>query len=215
MERIFFIVRADVKKWRGRWYGLLKGGWGEERRYDSAVLKIKERTIPRANQRVECYVKGLDPCNLEPVEQMNPPKPTQGKMAYPGVVRGPGLPQFPQPGKGRERSRSRSKSTDRNYNTSADIAGLKAIYGSQSFDLLRSPKESEQRIRASSPASKLREYQLRDEHNRPHVEKLYGVSKRVQKALGDHEDLEKAVHEGSVPPNTDGSPSGMVNNDDI
>jgi hypothetical protein len=215
MERIFFIVRADVKKWKGRWYGLLKGGWGDERRYDNAVLKIKERTIPRANQRMECYVKGLDPCNLEPVEQVNPPKPTQGKTPYSGAVRGPGLPQgSSHPGKGRERSRSRSKSADRNY-IAGDIAGLKAIYGSQSFDLLRSPRESEQRIRASSPASKLREYQLRDEHSRPQVEKLYGVSKRVQKALGDQEALSKASHEGSVPPNTDGSPSGTENKDEI
>jgi hypothetical protein len=45
-ERVHFIVKVDDNKGKGRWYGLLKRDWTNERRFDSDVLSIKDRIIP-------------------------------------------------------------------------------------------------------------------------------------------------------------------------
>jgi hypothetical protein len=189
-ERIHSLVKANPDRWKGRWYGLLKREWGEEKRHDQQQLTVKERFIPKSSARLESFTKGLDPGNLEPVESpnRNAPnvskyQPREGNRMINGFGISPG-PNYLGLGD-RERGRSRSKSRGREDSVKAfDISNLKALHKEHSFDTLKSPKEAEARLRASSPSTRIHDYQKIEGENKPQTKLMYGIGRRPVIAEG-------------------------------
>ena len=189
-ERLHLLVKANPNRWKSRWYGLLKREWGDERRHDQQQLTVKERFIPKASARAESFTRGLDPGNLEPVEaqgrvtsSVNKYQPRDGSR----MIKGYGISPSPNyQGLGdRDRGRSRSKSKGREEpSRPSEVANLKALYKDHSFDVLKSPKESESRMRASSPMTKIHDYQKSEVENRPQTLSLYGIARRPVTAEG-------------------------------
>jgi hypothetical protein len=183
-ERIHSLVKANPDRWKGRWYGLLKREWGEEKRHDQQQLTVRERFIPKSSARLESFTKGLDPGNLEPVESpnRNAPnvskyQPREGNRMINGFGISPG-PNYLGLGD-RERGRSRSKSRGREDSVKAfDISNLKALHKEHNFDTLKSPKEAEARLRASSPSTRIHDYQKIEGENRPQTKLMYGIARR-------------------------------------
>jgi hypothetical protein len=68
VHKLEFLVKATARRGADRWYGLLKAQSGSDGKKDIGTLSIRERAIPRLNDRPESRVKGLDPVNLEPME---------------------------------------------------------------------------------------------------------------------------------------------------
>ena len=201
-ERVHMLVRVSSLRWKGRWYGILKKEWGGETRYDSR-LTVKERAIPRFNTRTEALSKGLDAFNIEPVEHHAPSmmRTSQNYKAGGGkesgkIIKSYGIPPGPhnQGFGGRSRSRSRSRSREsRVTGDQSERMNLKSLYKDQTFDLLKSPKEAETRIRADSPSTRLQEFQKREGESRPQVQKIYGINKQQGPILSQ---LTTQVHAG-------------------
>jgi hypothetical protein len=104
-----------------------------------------------------------------------------------GISPGPNYQGLGDRDRGRSRSRSRGKDgSDR----TADIANLKALHKDHGFDMLKSPKEAESKLRASSPSTSLREYQKIEGESRPQTKLIYGIARKP------------GVAEGRIPVNT-------------
>ena len=77
MEKIELLVKASSGN--DKWIALLKKSYGTEDRYDSGVLTIKEKNIPKPKDRQGSNTRGLDFGNLEPLEYV-------GKIGNSNVV---------------------------------------------------------------------------------------------------------------------------------
>jgi len=196
-EKVHLLVKANPDRRKGRWYSLLKREWGDERRHDQQQLTVRERFIPKASARAESFTKGLDPGNLEPVEAPNRSTSNIYKNQHNRdsnrLIKGYGISPGPNyQGLGdrdRDRSRSRSRGKDGSDRT-AEITNLKALHKDHSFDMLKSPKEAESKLRASSPSTSLREYQKIEGESRPQTKLIYGIARKP------------GVAEGRIPVNT-------------
>jgi hypothetical protein len=78
VHKLEFISKARGPNGTDRWYGLLKSSTGTDGRRDVGLLSIRERNIPKLNDRPESRVKGLDASNLEPMEELNEKPMTLG-----------------------------------------------------------------------------------------------------------------------------------------
>jgi hypothetical protein len=183
-ERLHLFVKANPDKWKGRWYGLLKREWGDEKRHDQQLVTVKERFIPKASARAESFTKGLDPGNLDPIESLNKnPNNTnkyQANREGARMIKGYGISPGPNyQGVGdRDRGRSRSRSRGKYDVRPSDVASLKALYKDHNFNTLKSPKEAETKMRASSPSTSTHDYQKAEGENRPQMKLLYGVARK-------------------------------------
>jgi len=199
-ERVYMLVRVNSTRWKGRWYGILKKEWGEEKRYDSR-LAVKERAIPRFITRTEAFSKGIDAFNIEPVEHHTPSmmRANQNYKAAGGkdggkMTKGYGILPVPQPQGFVSRSRSRSRSRESRVTADqSERMNLKSLYKEHTFDLLKSPKETETRIRADSPSTRLQEFQKREGETRPQVQRIYGINKQQGPVLSQ---LTTQIHAG-------------------
>jgi hypothetical protein len=134
---------------------------------------------------MESFTKGLDPGNLEPMELQkgptNPGKYQQNRDSN-RIIKGYGIAPAPNyQGLGdrdRGRSRSRSKGRDEGFRP-IDVANLKALYKDQSFNMLKSPKESESKIRASSPVAIIQERLKKEVDDRPQTQSMYGIARKA------------------------------------
>ena len=203
-ERIEFLCCSAKQK--DRWFALLKNNQGDDKRFESNELSIRERDFPKLKDRPEAHMRGRDTGNLEPIDGAPANVPggrignsqivihrvpqQQGSTKDPRGIGGYGIPPDPRyydkrganvvplKKKGASESRSRSRSTEQEdkARTKVKASDLRGLHSSQLYNLLDSPRAAITKIDQVSPMIGFNNSLKKEEEGKPDLKKRYGLN---------------------------------------